>query len=349
MIPLKRLLILWTILALLLTGCELPQAERTVSGAGLSVHYIDVGQADSILLQCDGEAMLIDGGNVEDSQTVVSYLQHQGVEELSYVVNTHAHEDHVGGLAGVLAVFEADAVWCPVAEYESQCFDDFVTYTQAQGLSLTCPEPGSVFPLGEAQVTVLGPLESYDDPNNTSIVLRVDYGETSFLFTGDMERTAEEDLLEAGMDVSADVLKAGHHGSDTSSSYPFLRAVDPEAVVISVGEGNSYGHPDEAALSRFRDAGATVYRTDLQGDLVFSTDGAEITVSTAREAAVTNPTEYDGSGQFSADVTYIGNTKSHKFHLPTCSSLPEPQNQTSFSSYDDAIEAGYSPCSRCLG
>ena len=347
----KRLAVLFVLLALLLTGCELPEKTQSgsVSGTGLTVHYIDVGQADSILLQCDGEAMLIDGGNVADSQTVVSYLQRQGVEELSYVVNTHAHEDHVGGLAGVLAVFEADAVWCPVTEYESQCFADFVTYTQAQGLSLTCPAPGSVFSLGEAQVTVLGPLEAYDDPNNTSIVLRVDYGETSFLFTGDMERTAEEDLLDDGAALEADVLKAGHHGSDTSSSYPFLRAVDPEAVVISVGADNSYNHPGEDALSRFRDLGAAVYRTDLQGDVVVTSDGAEITFSTEREAAVTNPTEYDGSGQFSGGTTYIGNVNSQKFHLPTCSSLPAPENQTTFSSYDAAVEAGYSPCSRCLG
>lgn len=198
-------------------------------------------------------------------------------------------------------------------------------------------------------MTVLGPQEAYDDPNNTSIVLRVDYGETSFLFTGDMERTAEEDLLDADAALEADVLKAGHHGSDTSSSYPFLRAVDPEAVVISVGEDNTYGHPDEAALSRFRDLGAAVYRTDLQGDVVFTSDGTEITVSTEREAAVTNPTEYDGSGQFSCGTTYIGNVNSQKFHLPTCSSLPAPENQTTFSSYDAAVEAGYSPCSRCLG
>ena len=343
----KRWAVLLVLLALLLTGCELPERAQSgsVSGAGLTVHYIDVGQADSILLQCDGEAMLIDGGNVADSQTVVSYLQRQGVEELAYVVNIHAHEDHVGGLAGVLAVFEADAVWCPVTEYESQCFADFVTYTEAQGLSLTCPAPGSVFSLGEAQVTVLGPVEDYAETNNTSLVLRVDYGSTSFLFTGDMEREAEAELLDSGADLEADVLKAGHHGSDTSSSYPFLRAVAPSYVLISVGEGNSYGHPGDGALSRFRDADAVVYRTDLQGEIIVTSDGASLQFETDRYAAQTNPTEAEKEpGQ----VTYIGNKKSKIFHLPTCANLPAEKNRITFSDYDAAIAEGYVPCGSCM-
>lgn len=346
----KRLLILLLCLTLLLTACELPAAPSTaVTGDGLTVRYLDVGQGDSILLQCDGASMLIDGGNVADSQLVVACLRNAGVETLDYVVNTHAHEDHVGGLAGVLAVFPAEAVWCPVTSYDSACFEDFVSYAAAQDLALTCPEPGTVWPLGEALVTVLGPWEDYDEPNNTSLVLRVDYGETSFLFTGDMEREAEADLLERGVDVAADVLKAGHHGSDTSSSYPFLRAVDPELVVISVGEDNSYGHPDEDVLSRFRDLGATVCRTDLQGEIVLTSDGETVSCETERQAAVTNPTEYDGSGQNSGDVTYIGNRDSKKFHLPTCANLPAEQNRVAFRSYDEAVDAGYSPCGNCLG
>ena len=341
----KRLAVLFVLLALLLTGCELPEKTQSgsVSGTGLTVHYIDVGQADSILLQCDGEAMLIDGGNVADSQTVVSYLQHQGVEELSYVVNTHAHEDHVGGLAGALSQYPAGEVLSPVTEYDSQAFGNFLKYTQEQGLSLTVPEPGDTWTVGTAAVTVLGPVQDYDDTNNTSIVLRVDFGETSFLFTGDMERSAEEDLLESGAWLEADVLKVGHHGSDTSTSYPFLREVDPDYAVISVGENNDYGHPSEDTLSRLRDDDVTVYRTDLQGDVVCTSDGTSLTFTVERNDGIqTNPTEDE-----SQPGTYIGNLNSHVFHRPDCSGLPAEQNQVAFSSREEAVAAGYTPCGRC--
>lgn len=344
----KRLLTILIVLVLLLSGCDLPFGGAELSTESLEVHYIDVGQADSIFINCEGETMLIDGGNVADSQLVVSYLKSQGVETLQYVVNTHAHEDHVGGLAGVLAAFQAEHVWCPVTTYSSSCFEDFLTYSDRQGLAPVCPDPGTVWSLGSAEITVLAPVSGYDEPNNTSIVLRLDYGESSFLFTGDAEREAEADILEAGYDLDVDVLKAGHHGSDTSSSYQFLRKVTPDAVVISVGADNSYGHPGVDALSRFRDADAVVYRTDLQGTVIAKSDGKTISFTTERNAAVTNPTEYDGSGQASGDTMWIGNVKSKKFHLPTCSNLPDPENQIEFSTYDDAVAAGYSPCSRCI-
>ena len=340
----KRLFVC-LLLCLLLCSCvtvqvETPAAEPEVSGS-LEVHYIDVGQADCILLQCGGAHMLIDGGNVEDSDLVVSYLLDQEVTTLDYVVNTHAHEDHVGGLPGVLAVFETKNIWCPVKEYSSSCFEDFVKYADQQDLELVCPEPGSTYDLGGAEVTVLGPVRDDYDTNNSSIVLRVDYGATSFLFTGDAETTAEKDILEAGYDVSATVLKVGHHGSETSSSYQWLREVGAEYAVIQVGTGNSYGHPHELILSRLRDADMTVYRTDLQGHIVCTSDGKAVSFETGRTVAVTNPTE--------EPETFIGNKNSKKFHLDTCSGLPKEENQVIFESYDDAVEAGYEPCSKCMG
>ena len=334
-------------LVLALTGCGLSGgAGRPDPGPAegtLEVHYIDVGQADSALLLCGGESMLIDGGNVADSDLVVAYLADQGVEELDYVVCTHAHEDHVGGLAGALSQYPAGEVLSPVTEYDSQAFGNFLKYTQEQGLSLTVPEPGDTWTVGTAAVTVLGPVQDYDDTNNTSIVLRVDFGETSFLFTGDMERTAEEDLLESGAWLEADVLKVGHHGSDTSTSYPFLREVDPDYAVISVGENNDYGHPSEDTLSRLRDDDVTVYRTDLQGDVVCTSDGTSLTFTVERNDGIqTNPTEDE-----SQPGTYIGNLSSHVFHRPDCSGLPEEQNQVTFSSREEAVAAGYTPCGRC--
>ncbi len=347
----KRIFLLCFALCALLSGCGLGEMGNEIPAAsqGLTVHFIDVGQADSVLVQCDGANMLIDGGNVDDSDLVVSYLQDQGVTYLDYVVNTHAHEDHVGGLAGVLAVYETGSVWCPVTEYDSQCFRNFSKYADQQDLELIRPDPGSAYALGSATVTVLGPVEDDSDTNNTSIVLRVDYGATSFLFTGDAEAQAEQDILEAGYDVAATVLKAGHHGSNTSSCYRWLRAVNPEDVVISVGQGNEYGHPHEEPLSRFRDVGAAVYRTDLQGHIVCRSDGETVTFTTQRDAAVTNPTEYDGSGQNAHAETFVGNQNSKKFHLPTCSGLPAEKNQVLFDTYDEALEAGYEPCGRCLG
>ena len=287
--------------------------------------------------------MPIDGGNVADSDLVGAYLADQGVEELDYVVCTHAHEDHVGGLAGALSQYPVGEVLSPVTEYDSQAFGNFLKYTQEQGLSLTVPEPGDTWTVGTAAVTVLGPVQDYDDTNNTSIVLRVDFGETSFLFTGDMERTAEEDLLESGAWLEADVLKVGHHGSDTSTSYPFLREVDPDYAVISVGENNDYGHPSEDTLSRLRDDDVTVYRTDLQGDVVCTSDGTSLTFTVERNDGIqTNPTEDE-----SQPGTYIGNLNSHVFHRPDCSGLPEEQNQVAFSSREEAVAAGYTPCGRC--
>ena len=277
----KKLLSLLLILALLLAGCALPaDTAAPVSGEGLTVSFIDVGQADCALLECGGEFMLIDGGNRDDGQLVVSYLEQQGVETLSAVVCTHAHEDHVGGLPSVLAVYPTQAVYAPTRTYASKVFDDFVYYTDQQGLEITIPAPGDTWTLGQASVTVLGPVKSYAETNDTSIVLRVSYGETDFLFTGDMETTAENDMLDywgGRISWKADVLKVGHHGSNTSTGYRFLNEVAPDYAVISVGKDNSYGHPHEEALSRLSDAGVTIYRTDLEGSIVIFSDGMEAT------------------------------------------------------------------------
>lgn len=338
--------LLFLIALLLLCGC-LPQTEGpmqpvpSVSGGDLTVHYIDVGQADCSLLECGGQTMLIDGGNAEDSSLVVSYLKNQGIGELDYVVCTHAHEDHVGGLSGALNTCTVGQVLAPVTEYDSKVFENFVKYTQAQDLEVTVPEVDSIIQLGEAQVTVLGPRQEYEETNDTSIVLRVDYGDTSFLFTGDMEKTAEEDLLNAGCDLDVDVLKVGHHGSDTSSSYAFLREVMPEYAVISCGADNSYGHPHDEVMSRLYDARATVYRTDEQGTVLAVSDGRGIAFTTERDALPT-------AGREEVEqAVYIGNLNSQVFHRKDCSGLPAEQNRVYFDSRDEAVAEGYKPCGRC--
>lgn len=335
-------MIIAVLLCILLCGCG-QTANRpapSVSGQGLWVHYLDVGQADCALLECDGEYILIDGGNIGDSAQVVSYLEQAGVEELKAVICSHAHEDHVGGLPGVLAVYPTAAVYAPTRTYASDCYDDFVYYTDQQGLSITIPTVGDTLTFGQARVEVLGPVKSYPETNDTSLVLMVRYGDSEFLFTGDMEITAEADLLESGADLKADVLKVGHHGSDTSTSYRFLYEADPDHAIISVGEGNKYGHPSDQILSRLEDAEVTVYRTDRLGTVVAHSDGKEITVTWQTDTQPQVP-----AGE---DTVYIGNKKSKILHTESCASLPAESNQVLFDQLQTALDEGYRLCTRCM-
>ena len=247
-----------------------------------AVHFVDVGQADCALVACDGQYMLIDGGNREDSDLVYTYLKEQGVEHLEYLVATHLHEDHIGGLSSAPYAATVGTALAPDTQRITKVFRNLVKSLSTRDVSITVPEAGTEFPLGSARVRVLGPVKKYSDTNNTSLVLAVDYGETTFLFTGDMELEAENDLVESGCDLSADVLKVGHHGSSSGTGYRFLREVMPQYAVISVGEGNSYGHPHEAPLSRLSDAGATVYRTDHSGTIIARSDGKTVTFETER-------------------------------------------------------------------
>lgn len=278
------------------------QPETTVptlpQGSELQVRFLDVGQADAALVSCDGHHMLIDGGNRGDSNLIYAVLQREEISYLDMVVATHAHEDHIGGLPGAFQYASAGLTLCPVTTYDSEVFETFAAKAREKGGGLTVPQPGDTYPLGSATVTILG-VNGEADTNNTSIVLRIDYGETSFLFTGDAEREAEQVILDSGLPLGATVLKVGHHGSDTSTTYPFLREIMPQYAVISVGTGNSYGHPTEETLSRLRDAGVEVFRTDMQGDIVCTSDGKTVTVQPQRNqnadtlgpAAPTEPPE----------------------------------------------------------
>ncbi len=256
------------------------QAPTDPPVEGLMVHFIDVGQADCALLECDGEYILIDGGNTLDGELVVNYLADRGVEKLALVVATHAHEDHLGGLPAVLNAYPAAMVWTGSIQYYNEFVNAFVDAAAAQGRSASRPLPGKTFTFGSASVEVLGPVRDYyPNINDTSLVLMVTYGHTRFLFTGDMTQTAEADLLDhwgEEADLTADVLKVGHHGSHTSSGYRLLRAVMPKYAVISCGGNNDYGHPHDEPMSRLLDAGATIYRTDKMYNIVAVSDGETI-------------------------------------------------------------------------
>ena len=343
----RKLLCFLTLLALLLAGCGFPKQETTPPETlvppplTLTVHFLDVGQADAILLECGGEFALIDAGNVADSSYVVSYLEKAGVQELKAVISTHPHEDHAGGLAAVLAVYPTEAVYAATTTYDTKCYNDFLHYADQQRLTVQIPKTGDRLMLGEASITVLGPVKSYANTNDTSLVLMVQFGDTKFLLTGDMEMEAETDLIESGADLKADVLKVGHHGSNTSTGYRFLYEVDPTYAVISVGKDNDYGHPHDEPMSRLRDADVTVYRTDEMGGILAVSDGKDITFYWENTGAQPeDPTQ--------PAPTFIGNVNSKVVHLSTCTSLPVEKNRIYFDDYDEAVDAGYHPCTRCM-
>lgn len=264
-----------------LAGCSI---ENDIpEHSSFEVHYIDVGQADCALVICDGDAMLIDGGNVGDSRLVASYLKQQGIDNLEYVVCSHAHEDHVGGLSAALSVANAGAVYAPKTGADTKAYKDFVNKVKKQGLKIKNPKAGERISIGSAGIEFLGPInERGKETNSTSIVLKITYGNTSFLFTGDAERDEEEEILSSGANLKSTVLKVGHHGSSGSTSYPFLRAVMPQYAVISCEKGNSYGHPHKETMSKLYDAETEIYRTDTQGHIVMSSDGENIEIQTEK-------------------------------------------------------------------
>ena len=338
-------------------GAAQATGNTGIAQAGtLTVTWLDVGQGDAAVIQCGGQSMLIDGGKPEKSSYIYAWLQQHGLSYLDVIVATHVDADHIGGLSGALNYASVGTAYCPETTGTTETFQSFVKYLAQRGKQITVPTAGETFALGGAQIQILGPLHRAEDSNDNSIVLKVSFGATSFLFTGDAERAEEQDLLNAGVNLQSTVLKVGHHGSDTSTSYPFLRAVAPQYAVISVGAGNSYGHPTEAVLSRLRDAGVTTFRTDMQGEITAVSDGQTINFSTAKNAvAIASANAGGGNADGAAGVgttagSYVLNTNSHKFHLPSCSSVEtiSPKNRKDVNeSREQIISEGYAPCKRC--
>ena len=248
--------------------------------ADLQVHFLDVGQGDCAVILCDGDAMIVDGGPRASADYVYSYLR--GTLELThieYVISTHPHLDHVYGLATVLNTASVDLILTPVKEWDSKAFAYLVKYAEKQGTPLSVPQTGDTLALGGATVTVLHcwpEAAGCGRTNDSSIVVRIDYGSTSFLLAGDAEDWSEYMMLDEGVNLKANVLKVGHHGSGSATSTEFLKAVQPEYAVISAGAGNDYGHPHASVLNRLSKAGSKVLRTDELGTIVMVSDGETV-------------------------------------------------------------------------
>ena len=264
--------------------------------ADLEIHFIDVGQGDCSLIMWNGQAMLIDSGEKEEAKTVLGYLKTQGVQKLDYIVVTHPHSDHMGSMSDIISAMEVGRVIAPRVKEEltptSTAYEDFLKALRAKALKLTAAKPGTVYSFEAAEneeeakkppeFEILAPLEDYDDLNNYSVVLKLTYGSTAYLFTGDAEKKSEKAILNSGADVGADVLKLGHHGSSTSTSGNFLEAVSPEICIIQCGAGNKYGHPHADTIDAVTDFGAKWYSNDRDGNIIVYSDGEKIYLQTEK-------------------------------------------------------------------
>ena len=237
------------------------------SGTNLEVYFIDVGQADSILIKNKEQSMLIDAGNNDDGNMVVNFIKEKGISKLNYVIGTHPHEDHIGGLDDVINNFDVENIYLPKIQTNTKTFESVLDAVANKGLTITSPAKGDTFLVGDAKCEIMTEsIENKKNLNLASITIRLEFGNNSFLFMGDAETQNEQTRLWP----KTDVLKVGHHGSDTSTSQNFLDQVQPKYAVIMVGTGNDYGHPKDTILKRLENLGTKIYRTDKEGTITMT-------------------------------------------------------------------------------
>lgn len=335
----------------------------------LEVHYIDVGQGDAILIKQGESNMLIDAGENHKGPEVVTYLKQQNITTLEYVIGTHPHSDHIGGLDDVIHAFDVKRVIMPNKSHTTKTFEDVLNAIQSKNLKITKPTVGDVYDLGNAKFTIIGPNNSsYSNLNDYSVAIRVEYGNNSFMFTGDAEKISEQEMVNNDLTLKSDVLKAGHHGSNTSNMESFVNKVNPDYVVIQVGKENKYNHPNDDIIERFKSRNIQIYQTNIHGNIVAYSDGNNITFKNAtKDDSISN--KYDNSNQSSqtvisknpnneieniknevknlSEVEFVGTKSTKVFHISNCKYVAKPENRINFKSKEEALSAGYRGCKVC--
>jgi beta-lactamase superfamily II metal-dependent hydrolase len=349
------------LLAFLLVAVSASASEN------LTVHFLDVGQGDSELLQFAGKNVLIDGGTQDAGPRVESYLRSHGVTNLDLVVASHPHDDHIGGLITILNDIPVKQILDSGQTHTTQTFENYLNLIDQKNILFSTAERGQTIDLDPAiKIEVLSPPATLfsDDLNQNSIVLKVTYNKVSFLFMGDAGFEAEDRIMAVESDLKSTVLKVGHHGSSSSTGAAFLSKVRPEVEVIEVGAGNAYGHPTQKTLSALQSTSSKVYRTDTNGNIEITTDGQTYTVTsekqswnTASTAPKTTASVVAWPATAAASSTtatvsqgpFVGSSKSDKYHYPSCSAAKriKPANLVTFSSSADARAQGYVPCGIC--
>lgn len=328
------------LIAAILAGCISSRPMETLAAEPdtMEVHFLDVGQGDSTLITCGDHAMLIDAGDDSKGTTIQNYLKKQKVDKLDYLVLTHPDADHIGGAPVIITKFKINKVFVSNYEKDNKTYQKLIQSLDDKRLKYVTPDVGAQYTLGTATITFLAPNDEYDNPNDSSIALLVQNGDNRFLFTGDAGEDAEEDILENGLDISADVYHAGHHGSKTSTSEDFFEAVNPSCAVISCEEGNSYGHPHAQTLNTFRTNKVKVYRTDEDGTIIATSDGKKITFNVP-------PSETWKAGEPTGSAAASPKTSSAKASSrPKEQSVPSSTNETVQSSkQEEAVAAPETP------
>lgn len=282
----KILAIISTVTVLSFAGCgaqknnNISKSSAESEYSGMSVTYLNVGQGDSELIQVNGINMLIDAGTNAGANNLVKDLKNRGIKTIDIAIATHPHEDHIGGMDEVLENFDVKSFYAPKVAHTTKTYENMLKAVKNEGLKIQQIKEGTKIDLGkDTEVQVYSPVKSqYEELNNYSPVMKISYGQNSFMFTGDAESLVEKEILNENKDLKADVLKLGHHGSHSSTSEEFLKAVNPSIAVVSCAKDNKYGHPHKETMSNLKKAGITVYETFRDGDITINSNGKKLDV-----------------------------------------------------------------------